>query len=110
MHLVSNNTSFQQELKVKMEVWIVSNLQSWDRWFSLGSVFIQFLQLPVVVGVQLMCLPCQMLKAMVLDGLWRSVEISAQPLCSTMGSSLGLVSVLFWTSFASWEGDRIVSV
>lgn len=97
MHLIRDSTSLQQELEVKMKVWIVSNLPVLGLVGLIGICSHTAPQLPVVVGVQLMYLPYQTLKAMVLDSLCRTVEISAQALCSTMWSSLGLISVLFWT-------------
>lgn len=97
MHLVRDNTSLQQEPEVKVKVWIVSNLLALGWVGLIGICFHTTPQLPVVAGVQLKFLPYQTLKAMVLDSLWRSVEIPAQALCSTMWSSLGLISVLFWT-------------
>lgn len=97
MYLVRANTSCQQELEVKTKVWIVSNPPDLRSVLVTGIWFHTALQLHVVVGVQLMCLPYHMLKAIVPDGLQRNVEISAQALCSTMGSSQGLISVLFWT-------------
>ena len=83
VYLVRANTSCQQELEVKMKVWIVSNLPVLRSVVLIGIWFHTALQLLVVVRVQLMCLPHCMLKAIVLDGLQRSVEISAQALCST---------------------------
>lgn len=110
MYLVRANTSCQQELEVKTKVWIVSNPPDLRSVLVTGIWFHTALQLHVVVGVQLMCLPYHMLKAIVPDGLQRNVEISAQALCSTMGSSQGLISTVLDTLLPSWEGDRVVSM
>lgn len=104
VYLARANTRWQLELKTK--VWIVSNVSVLRSLVLIGIRFHTALQLPVIV--QLMCVPYHMLKAIVPDSLWRNVEISAQALCSTMGSCLGLIFVVFWTHcFLLWKETEL---
>jgi len=114
VYLVRAKISCQQELEVKMKVWIVSNPPVLRSVVLTGVLCRTALQLPLVVGVQLVCLPYHVLKARLPGGLWRNAEISAQAAHSVsvcgLGSSMGLICAVLDPLLPSRKGDRVVSV